>query len=239
MNPSKVSSMAREVLVVWLKLRKEYEEYTQGRGKEGKEDVSAVMKSVKSFFDASVLETLCEVCWGVDQSSELFREELHMNMSNTDIDARVIEYFHLSDKNEDEFDDADEPTIGGSVQHEEDVRDGILQLVKEVIADGFPWEFEKELTRIALRFDLWRTRLGADPPAKATPMRIRLKHGANPYRCKAKKYPPEVHRFMDDFNSKPVELGWYMTIVRGGGHAPHYQYVKVVGAFDRQQTTRQ
>ncbi|KAG2832671.1 hypothetical protein PC119_g20492 [Phytophthora cactorum] len=68
-NPSKVSSMAREVLVVWLKLRKEYEEYTQGRGKEGKEDVSAVMKSVKSFFDASVLETLCEVCWGVDQSS--------------------------------------------------------------------------------------------------------------------------------------------------------------------------
>ncbi|KAF1788434.1 hypothetical protein GQ600_6505 [Phytophthora cactorum] len=31
-----------------------------GRGKEGKEDVSAVMKSVKSFFDASVLETLCE-----------------------------------------------------------------------------------------------------------------------------------------------------------------------------------
>ncbi|KAG2803199.1 hypothetical protein PC110_g16438 [Phytophthora cactorum] len=144
-----------------------------------------------------------------------------------------------ADKNEDEFDDADEPTIGGSVQHEEDVRDGILQLVKEVIADGFPWEFEKELTRIALRFDLWRTRLGADPPAKATPMRIRLKHGANPYRCKAKKYPPEVHRFMDDFNSKPVELGWYMTIVRGGGHAPHYQYVKVVGAFDRQQTTRQ
>ncbi|EGZ14242.1 hypothetical protein PHYSODRAFT_511565, partial [Phytophthora sojae] len=26
---------------------------------------------------------------------ELFREELRMNMSTTDIDARVIEYFHL------------------------------------------------------------------------------------------------------------------------------------------------
>ncbi|KAE8879103.1 hypothetical protein PF003_g36769 [Phytophthora fragariae] len=79
------------------------------------------MKSVKSSFDANVLETLCEVCWGVEQSSvtddfllekiheitdsfqnqelpdvkELFREELRMNMSNSDIDARVIEYFHL------------------------------------------------------------------------------------------------------------------------------------------------
>lgn len=78
-------------------------------------------ESVKSSFDANVLETLCEVCWGVEQSSvtddfllekiheitdsfqnqelpdvkELFREELRMNMSTTDIDARVIEYFHL------------------------------------------------------------------------------------------------------------------------------------------------
>ncbi|KAF1781190.1 hypothetical protein GQ600_19259 [Phytophthora cactorum] len=72
-EPVQVSSMARQALVEWLKLRKEYEEYTQDRGKEGKEDVSAVMKSVKSFFDASVLETLCEVCWGVDQSSSNIR----------------------------------------------------------------------------------------------------------------------------------------------------------------------
>ncbi|EEY67842.1 cleavage induced hypothetical protein [Phytophthora infestans T30-4] len=120
-NPPRVSSMAREALMEWLKLRKEYEEYTRDRCKDGKEEVSAVMKSVKSSFDANVLETLCEVCWGVDQSSttddfmleknhevtdsfqnqelpdvkELFREELHMNMNNTAIDARVIEYFHL------------------------------------------------------------------------------------------------------------------------------------------------
>ncbi|KAE9174363.1 hypothetical protein PF004_g26682 [Phytophthora fragariae] len=64
------------------------------------------MKSVKSSFDANVLETLCEVCWGVEQSrvtddfllekiheitdsfqnqelpdvKELFREELRMNI---------------------------------------------------------------------------------------------------------------------------------------------------------------
>ncbi|OWZ09292.1 Cleavage induced protein [Phytophthora megakarya] len=120
-NPPKVSSMARAALVDWLKLRKEYEEYTKDRCKDSKEDVSAVMKRVKSSFDANVLETLCEVCWGVDQSNvtddfllnkiheitdsfqnlelpdvkELFREELDMNTINTDIDARIIEYFHL------------------------------------------------------------------------------------------------------------------------------------------------
>ncbi|POM61054.1 Cleavage induced Hypothetical protein, partial [Phytophthora palmivora] len=113
-NPPKVSSMAREALVDWLKLRKEYEEYTRDRCKDGKEDVDAVMKSVKCSFNANVLETLCEVCWGVDQGSvtddfllkeiheitdsfqnqelpdvkELFREELRMNTTTKDIDAR-------------------------------------------------------------------------------------------------------------------------------------------------------
>ncbi|KAE9283919.1 hypothetical protein PF008_g27283 [Phytophthora fragariae] len=113
-----------------------------------------------------------------------------------------------ADENEDEFDDAEEPTIGETAQHEEDVRAGILELVELAIADGFPREYKKELTRIALRFDLFRSRLGADPPAKVPPMRIRLKPGAKPYRCKARKYPPEVRRFMEDFNAKLVELGW-------------------------------
>ncbi|ETI32724.1 hypothetical protein F443_20519 [Phytophthora nicotianae P1569] len=79
-NPPKVSSMARAALVKWLKLRKEYEEYTKDRCKDGKEDISAVMKSVKRSFDASVLETLCEVCWGVDQSTvtdEFLLEKIH------------------------------------------------------------------------------------------------------------------------------------------------------------------
>ncbi|KAE8981746.1 hypothetical protein PR001_g23914 [Phytophthora rubi] len=95
--------MAHEALVEWLKLRKEYEEYTNDRCKDGKEDVAAVMKSVKSSFDANVLETLCEIQQITDSFQnqelpdvkELFREELRMNMSNSDIDARVIEYFHL------------------------------------------------------------------------------------------------------------------------------------------------
>ncbi|KAE8981747.1 hypothetical protein PR001_g23913 [Phytophthora rubi] len=114
----------------------------------------------------------------------------------------------VADENEDEFDDAEEPTIGETAQHEEDVRAKILELVELAIADGFPREYKKELTRIALRFDLFRSRLGADPPAKVPPVRIRLKPGAKPYRCKARKYPPEVRRFMEDFNAKLVELGW-------------------------------
>ncbi|ETL92822.1 hypothetical protein L917_08929 [Phytophthora nicotianae] len=39
-------------------------------------------------------------------------------------------------------------------------------------------------------------------------MKVRVKPGAKPYRCKARKYPAEVSHFLDDFNDKLVELGW-------------------------------
>ncbi|ETL93511.1 hypothetical protein L917_08333, partial [Phytophthora nicotianae] len=90
--------------------------------------------------------------------------------------------------------DLDDPTAEDAVQHDEEVRDGMLELVEKEIADGFALSFKQELPRIALRFDLWRTRLGADPPAKVPPMRIRLKPNAKSYRSKARKYPPNVRR---------------------------------------------
>ncbi|ETL80717.1 hypothetical protein L917_18811 [Phytophthora nicotianae] len=61
--------MAREALVEWLKSQNEYDEYIMDHCKDENKAVYAVMKCVKSAFDANVLDTLCEVCWGVDQSS--------------------------------------------------------------------------------------------------------------------------------------------------------------------------
>ncbi|KAE9249756.1 hypothetical protein PF004_g3263 [Phytophthora fragariae] len=117
--PPKVSSIARDELVEWLKLRKEYEETMKERCKDGKEDIGTVMKSVKNSFDEYLLETLCEVSWGVTVDkvtddflleqihaitdsyqnqvlppvNELFQNELRMDMNNMDITSRVTNYF--------------------------------------------------------------------------------------------------------------------------------------------------
>ncbi|POM64026.1 LOW QUALITY PROTEIN: Hypothetical protein PHPALM_20510 [Phytophthora palmivora] len=144
-----------------------------------------------------------------------------------------------ADVNDNEFDKDDEPVIGRTVIQEEDVRTGILELVELLIKDGFPREYAKELTRIALRFDLWRIRLGMDPPAKVSPMRIRLKPGAKPYRCKARKYPPEVRRFMDDFNNQLVELGWVYENRESRWACPALPVRKGNGEFDKRQITSQ
>ncbi|POM66999.1 Hypothetical protein PHPALM_17061 [Phytophthora palmivora] len=101
-NPPKVSSMAREPLVGYLKLRKENEEYTKDPYKDGTEDGDAMVESVKRSFDAHGLE-YCARFAGVwtrvvstdsfqnhelPDMKELFREELRMNTTTNNFDAR-------------------------------------------------------------------------------------------------------------------------------------------------------
>ncbi|KAF4033876.1 hypothetical protein GN244_ATG14191 [Phytophthora infestans] len=101
-RPPKASSMARESRVEWLKLRTAYEGHIKDRCKDGKEDVASVMKSVKSSFDAHLLETLCKTHGITDsfQSQErplikqMFSNKLRLSMTKNAIDARVIGYFH-------------------------------------------------------------------------------------------------------------------------------------------------
>eukprot|EP00644_Phytophthora_capsici_P015135 jgi/Phyca11/128315/e_gw1.75.173.1 len=57
-------------------------------------------------------------------------------------------------------------------------------------------------------YDVWRINLGPDPPANVPPLRIKLTEGAKPYRCKPRKYPPHLRRFLQDFNEELVRLGW-------------------------------
>ncbi|GMF48225.1 unnamed protein product [Phytophthora fragariaefolia] len=389
--PPMVTSTSREALIEWLKLRDEYVETTTERCKAGKEDLDAVLKSVKNAFDSDLLTTLCEATWGVpkeeltdeflleqihvitdsynDQTlppvNELFQKELKMNMNNSDIQSRVTDYFmscnklikkyglstffegekgtkkkckllvnslprfatktskkagatslpfcadsgadrsgmsmavyeefvkvcpevravsleepitctgadgkpiqvdmsvqlHLrlrtvagsvriakpvecliipgdtdeillgndvltmlginvqrqldlfvanamQNEQDDEFDDVDEPQIGSCVVLSEELRVAVEKLIEIAIGKGFPREFAAELRRIATRFKIWRLKLGDDPPARIPPMKVRLKPGTKPYRCKARRYPPEVRKVLDKFNDELVRLGW-------------------------------
>ncbi|KAG2780204.1 hypothetical protein Pcac1_g9961 [Phytophthora cactorum] len=100
----KVTSTSRDALIEWLKLRKEYVDAMNERCKDGKEDINAVLRSVKSSFDDDLLNTLCEATWihAITDSyqnqvlppvNELFAAELTMDMKNNDIQSRVTDYF--------------------------------------------------------------------------------------------------------------------------------------------------
>ncbi|GMF21916.1 unnamed protein product [Phytophthora lilii] len=214
-NAPMISSMSRESLLKCLKLRKEYKEYTHDRCKDGKEEMNAVMESVKRSLYANVLETLYEVCWGVTQSNvtdeflleqihevtygfqqqelpdvrEIFRKELKKNSANLDIDARVIDAF-----------EGELRTIAGFVH--------IAKPVKCLIIPGDSGEF-------LLGNDLLLS-LGIDADRQIDMLAVPLGAGTDgdefddrqwtEPRCRI--YPPEVRWFLEEFNNKLVELGW-------------------------------
>ncbi|OWZ08865.1 hypothetical protein PHMEG_00018526 [Phytophthora megakarya] len=92
----------------------------------------------------------------------------------------------LQTDEDDEFDDQDEPQIGSSIGMSNDLKVVVEHFVKSSIENEFPKEPAGELHLIATRFDIWQLKLGDDPPARVPPMKIRLKPGAQPYRCESR-----------------------------------------------------
>ncbi|CEO95672.1 hypothetical protein PBRA_009680 [Plasmodiophora brassicae] len=73
---------------------------------------------------------------------------------------------------------------------------------------GLPRKWRRRLRRLAFkRWNVWRTKLGPDPAAKVTPCRTRLRQGARPYRCKARRYSKEQSEFLEQFVSLLKKYG--------------------------------
>ncbi|KAJ8577678.1 hypothetical protein ON010_g1529 [Phytophthora cinnamomi] len=72
----------------------------------------------------------------------------------------------IPNEQDDEIDDVDEPQIGSSVVLSVELRVTVDKLLEVAIEKGFPKDSVAELRRIATRFDIWRLKLGDDPPAR-------------------------------------------------------------------------
>lgn len=81
-------------------------------------------------------------------------------------------------------------------------------MIRKAVDEGFPKEKVDRIRTVVCRYDIWRINLGDDPPAKVPPLVLRLKPNAKPCKCDSRKYPPELQRFLDEFNATLVELGW-------------------------------
>ncbi|OWZ19511.1 LOW QUALITY PROTEIN: hypothetical protein PHMEG_0006246 [Phytophthora megakarya] len=55
-------------------------------------------------------------------------------------------------------------------------------------------------------YDVWGVVLSDDPPAKVPSLAIWLKEGAQSYKCKLRKYSPQLRQFLREFNAQLVEL---------------------------------
>ncbi|ETP29424.1 hypothetical protein F442_21422, partial [Phytophthora nicotianae P10297] len=114
-----ITSTSHAALVKWRKERTVYEDIMRARCQTSKEDFDAVTRSVKDSFDRKLLETWCRLRWqiAVDDVDDdrlrteidgiinsvknhtlpdvqaLFKKNLHLNLKESDISERVLQYF--------------------------------------------------------------------------------------------------------------------------------------------------
>ena len=139
-----------------------------------------------------------------DQDELLIGQDVLLALG-IDVDRQLEQ---LSRPDEDDGDDPFEtPELDMELNFNE-IKEAVESMIARAIEAGFPRKYEERLRTICLMYDIWRVRLGPDPPAKVPPLSIRLKPDAQPRRCKARVYPPHISKFMRDFNAELVRLGW-------------------------------
>uniref|UniRef100_H3H596 Uncharacterized protein n=1 Tax=Phytophthora ramorum TaxID=164328 RepID=H3H596_PHYRM len=118
--PPEIKSISHEALTLWKKERREYEAKLRARCRVSGEVYEAVVLPIIESFDPDLLDTFCELrlnLASVDVTEgmliaeisniisnvkndtlpdikALFRSQLRMNMTESDVDARVLDYFN-------------------------------------------------------------------------------------------------------------------------------------------------
>ncbi|KAF0683199.1 Aste57867_24731 [Aphanomyces stellatus] len=81
-------------------------------------------------------------------------------------------------------------------------------MVADACDAGFPSDLVCELWRVLTKHDVWRLKFdGRDPPTKVRPLKVTIKEGAEPYRCKGRKHNAMDERFLDLFGKQLLEAG--------------------------------
>ena len=119
----KITRTSHEALVTWKKERTEYEKQIRVRCAATGEEVDAVMISLKNTFDEELLATACTYKWKVNKESitderimeeiekiissvkndtipdvqALFKKQLKMDLKESDVAERVLQYFKTCD----------------------------------------------------------------------------------------------------------------------------------------------
>ena len=84
----------------------------------------------------------------------------------------------------------------------------LMKRVDEAILNGLPTSIQEQLTILVIQhLDIFRLKLGHDPPARVPPLRIRLADDAKPVRAKCRNYTPPQRQFLKEKVDELLQLG--------------------------------
>jgi hypothetical protein len=90
----------------------------------------------------------------------------------------------------------------------EELADAIEAFIMSAEHAAMSWDGVQSLRQLVTECkDVFRLKLGADPPANVKPLVIKLCEGAEPVRTSARKHAPPLLNFMHDKIREPEEMG--------------------------------
>lgn len=96
-------------------------------------------------------------------------------------------------------------------QSNRDLNHAIEAMITRAFLKGMNRKYEHRLRSIVKKFDIWRTKLGPDLPAKVPPLKLKLKPGTPFIKAANRRYPPMYREFM---NKRLSELEKYGLVYR-------------------------
>jgi hypothetical protein len=97
-------------------------------------------------------------------------------------------------------------TIGQDTEVE--INAQLHALVTSAVRDGLPEEHSQTLTDLVFEFkDIFRIKLGLDPPANVEPLCIHLPPDTPALKCKVRNYSPAKQEFMASFYEELCDVG--------------------------------
>ncbi|KAE8912413.1 hypothetical protein PF007_g6940 [Phytophthora fragariae] len=130
--------------------------------------------------------------------------------------------------------EADEPPAERQAATDDEVRAAVEDLIERALQHGFPPDKADKLRLIVFAYDVWRLELRDDLPAL---LEVRSKEGAQPSKCKPRKYPPHIRQFLREFNQQLVDLGLVYENPTSRWASPVLPVKKSHELMDLRQTT--
>ncbi|GMF12467.1 unnamed protein product [Phytophthora lilii] len=120
---------------------------------------------------------------------------------------KLLEQLAAKVEPEHDEDDIAEDDILGMTSPDE-ITECIDSMLTNAVDAGFPKEQVAALSDIVKQeVNLWRTKLGADPPAKLDPLRVVLMENTTPYRTKPRQYSATKTKFLSEYGKQLERFG--------------------------------
>jgi hypothetical protein len=149
----------------------------------------------------SLDEDKCEVLWSESDDEE--HDVLQLSVKFASLKEQALFYNDIPDDDPIDYHDVD---VGQ--RRPEELADAIEGLITRAEKTGMSRYGVQSLRQLVTECkDVFRPKLGADPPANVNPLVIKLRDGAEPVRMSARKYAPPQLKFMRDKIRELEELG--------------------------------